>query len=525
MHITNLEPLLPPKFRGHNLKAAERLLIQKAPIGEWANLTADGQQHASDAGADPSNSANWGPDREIRAELIRWLCLGEEISKAVDFSGLRIYAAKIVGKLDLSFGNVPFPLNLRRCRFAPSAGDQHDDQHVSADLSYVTLPGLYLDGSFTEDLKLDGTQIKGDVFLGEGFHSAGQVSLSEANIGGSLSCRSGSFVGRRDPRTNESAPVLRANRARVGNLNLRNVSADGDVRLTGIQVAEHLDCTKGKFGSLNLDSAVVKGKFSWTQIKNSQPAILDLTNASVGSITDDEASWPQRGNLFLDGFIYERIVSEAIDAPARLKWLALQAKLAPQPYLQLAKFLRNVGDDDGARQVLFALEKRSRAGDRWPKKAEDLFSEATVGYGIYPGRAIWYACALAGLGWIVHRRAYRMGAMKPTEKEACDAFDLGEAPPHYPPFNPLIYSIENCVPLVKLGQDDLWRADPNPQSRAAPKTTGKLRGAVDSALDAIVPDWLVCPVALRWFRWIMIALGWLLATFFGAAISGMIHGS
>jgi len=54
---------------------------------------------------------------------------------------------------------------------------------------------------------------------------------------------------------------------------------------------------------------------------------------------------------------------------------------------------------------------------------------------------------------------------------------------------------------------------------------GKFRRAVNSALDAVVPNWTVRPVALRWFRWIMIGLGWLLATFFGAALTGFLKSS
>ena len=33
----------------------------------------------------------------------------------------------------------------------------------------------------------------------------------------------------------------------------------------------------------------------------------------------------------------------------------------------------------------------------------------------------------------------------------------GEAPPHYPVFNPLVYSLENFLPVVELHQDKYWR--------------------------------------------------------------------
>jgi hypothetical protein len=148
---------------------------------------------------------------------------------------------------------------------------------------------------------------------------------------------------------------------------------------------------------------------------------------------------------------------------------------------------------------------------------------AASGYGIYPRWAIWYLGGLAALGWIVHRRAQRVGAMAPTDKDAYAEFRKGRTPAHYQPFNPLIYSIENCIPLVKLGQDERWQPDPNPQRCAPPVAGGKLRRVLDSALDPFVPDWAMTPAALRWIRWIMIGLGWLLATFFVAGLSGIIR--
>jgi hypothetical protein len=41
-------------------------------------------------------------------------------------------------------------------------------------------------------------------------------------------------------------------------------------------------------------------------------------------------------------------------------------------------------------------------------------------------------------------------------------------------------------------------------------------------LDALVPDCAIRPVTLRWFRWIMISLGWLLAAFFVAGLAGIL---
>jgi len=267
-------------------------------------------------------------------------------------------------------------------------------------------------------------------------------------------------------------------------------------------------------------------------MQDGRGAILDLRNASVGAIEDEEASWPEKGNLFLDGFVYERISIGPADAGARLNWLDRQKEFTPQPYRQLAKVLRERANDEGAKQVLFELESRARAEDRrllvhspvrWLlNSTEDTFSGVTVGYGIYPTWAIGYSVGLAGLGWILFRRAQRVGAMAPTDKDAYAEFHDGKTPARRLPFNPLIYSVENCIPLVKLGQDERWQPDPNPQRSVPPLARRKFWRVVDSVLDFIVRDWAVTPTALRWFRWIMIGLGWLLATFFVAGLTGII---
>jgi len=60
---------------------------------------------------------------------------------------------------------------------------------------------------------------------------------------------------------------------------------------------------------------------------------------------DDGRELADRGNLYLDGFIYGRMVYGQTagvpgDAETRLRWLNLQPgkPFAPQPYLQLARY-------------------------------------------------------------------------------------------------------------------------------------------------------------------------------------------
>jgi len=260
---------------------------------------------------------------------------------------------------------------------------------------------------------------------------------------------------------------------------------------------------------------------------------LDLRGANVGSISDDKPSWPEKIKLHLDGFIYGSIPGNLRDASWRLWWLDRQTEFAPQPYRQLAKVLRDLGDDEGAKEVLSGLEQKSRiearrrviwAPVRWLKHADDDLSNAIVGYGIYPGRAIWLLGGLTALGWVVYRRANLAGAMAPVDKDAYDDFHAhGHPPGNCPPFNPLIYALENSVPLVKLGQDDHWQPDSTPTLRTPDPVTGWWAKLKRILLERWIPDRAISPTALRQLRWTMIIVGWLLATFFLAGLSGIIR--
>jgi hypothetical protein len=163
----------------------------------------------------------------------------------------------------------------------------------------------------------------------------------------------------------------------------------------------------------------------------------------------------------------------------------------------LSKVLREDGDDPGALRVLYEMEKRKHREVRhgWPARLWNPFFRGIIGYGIYPCRALWWLLLLIFLGWGVYRCGYSAGIIVPTNKEAYEIFSAGHGPPpNYPHFYASIYSAEHCFPAVSLGMKEAWSPDPN------------RRGVV---------------TALRIWRWGQILLGWVLATFFVAGITGI----
>jgi hypothetical protein len=565
--VDDLEALAQARFP--DLTQAELKLLRAAPKGETASCGPSDKD--DDPANDPAKADEWGHERVIRADLIRWLCVDREAKSAVDPRGIQVHAAKITGALDLSYVSVLFPLRLRRCRFT-------DD----ANLISTQVPALSLAGSRVLSINADGASVKGDIFLRDGFSAEGEVRLLGAQIGGSLSCRGGTF-------TNPGADALSADRAEVrgsvflnrgfsaegavrlpraqigsnldcsggtfknpgrhalhadganveGDVYLRGgFTAEGEVRLLGAQIGGDVACTGGGFGEVKGEAARIAGRLFWRGVKASEATRLHLTNASTGSLIDDEKSWPAKGNLLLDGFVYGHISGNSPrDAKTRLRWLERQDPFTPKPYRQLAKVLREAGDDSGARKVLFEMERRRRKEEdrrrreeignrrlslahsprltapmaagfrvclhlgRWGSRLWGWLLKWTIGYGFHPGWAIWGLLLLAALGWGLFRHGYFSGAMAPTDKEAyCFFRDHQRQPPsYYQRFTASVYSLENSLPFVSLGQKDHWTPDPNQQG------------------------WWRLASFLRGFRWGQILLGWLLATLFVAGVTGVVR--
>ena len=279
-----------------------------------------------------------------------------------------------------------------------------------------------------------------------------------------------------------------------GSVFLRNgFHAEGEVRLLGAQIGGALDCTGAAFSAqLTTEAAVIKGGLFWRSIVNPERATLNLTNASVGALVDDVESWPAPGKLILDGFVYERILGGPRDVQSRLEWLACQKDFTLQPYRQLAKVLRDEGNDTGARLVLFEMEHRRRKQeDRgWFARVWTRILRSTIGYGYYPAKALSWLAGLTVLGLILFWGGYAAGSIAPTDKDAYGSFKQNShLPPHYESFHASIYSLENALPLVKLGQVDRWQPDPNAERVCKPAKW-------------VSPPLCVAlsPTPLRWFR-------------------------
>ncbi len=131
-----------------------------------------------------------------------------------------------------------------------------------------------------------------------------------------------------------------------------------------------------------------------------------------------------------------------------------------------------------------------------------------------PIRICWPIAFTLMVGTLIFAGAFRSGAMiASVQVQPNYALSNGESKnlsAHYPPSQPFLYTLENTVPLVKLGMDEKWMPDPKHKPQPWFPQFNWL-------------DWLGW-FNSYWFlvtsRVLLIFLGWFQAGVLGAALLG-----
>jgi hypothetical protein len=493
-----LEAMAQQKF-GPALTAAERKLMHAAPMRDvpWLGPSDDPDNAANDT----SHGDKWAAERTVRAEVVAWMLADPNASRFVHPSGLALAGARVTGNLDLSYATVDKPLTLIRC-YVPDGINL-----LSAHLQDITVRRSRI-GQVLGNLAI----IHGDASFMNG--DFGSQSFMRARIDGTLDFSGARILNAADDAVN----LVEANV--TGDVLFHDgFTTDGIVFARLAKIAHDLSFHGAEFrgdGQLDAERAAIDGTFYWVDVKHTPKTVLDLEDARAGAIWDDEASWPAPGNLDLNGFVYGDIAGGPSDGPSRLRWLSLQPpEYRPQPFRQLAKVLSEMGRDEGAIQVRIAKEiaQRRLGHEGLAQRAWSTMLQYTIGFGYLPLRALWWIAGFVGLGTILFGWGYRMRVITPTEEGAYREFVArGEAPPHYPVFNPLIYSLENFLPVVELHQDKYWR--PNPRHSVPARTTQSGKMLDPSSLPSRL---------LRAYLWLHILAGWTITPLLFAGLSGLVR--
>jgi hypothetical protein len=481
------------------LSDGELKMLSAAPTRELAWVS--NKQDPDDKVNDLAKAESWGKERTIRADLLAWLVSDNEASKLVHPSGVGLAAARIAGRLDLSYFELIHPLTLFGCSIPDGI-----------DFSHAQLNSLDLRRSWTGTIDGNLSTVRGDFDLQLGRYDT--INLFRAEIGGNLNFSSSRLVG--DP------PVFAVLATIKGEVVLQDgVETSGVIDFSLAKIGQALSLNDARFigpgkSGLNADRATIGGTLYWVDIGKTTHTELVLSDAHAASLWDDEQSWPTPGNLYLDGFVYDGFAGGPNDERARLHWLRLQPpdlQSQPQPYRQLAKALRTEGREGGATQIEIARENAlTRFGGMtagtwlWRQTLR-----ATIGYGYRPLRALWWILGFVLLGNLLFRWGYAAGLITPTEEGAYLVFIGSGVPPrHYPAFSSFVYSLENFLPVVDLHQGTYWR--PNPYHH--PNKHG--RGIASSGNN-------LSPHLLRCYLWIHILAGWTITPLLFAGLAGLLR--
>ena len=317
-------------------------------------------------------------------------------------------------RIDLIGARIDGEMRIRRASIANMISLEDvvvgDDLWLTeSDIGYVGFSGTSIAGFAL----MHGTHISNSMLLDSGTVGRSLVMDENTRITGRLSL----------PGSNIKGGIYFAGATIDGVTNLNSITVDHDVILGGgssftdlvdlsfARIGGSLDFTGGKFASVDLTGARIAAELRLAAAGSvpefADNAELTLRNVTTNSLQDVADAWPRV--LHLEGFSYQRqIRTDGGDANAAgddgdragqlIGWLARQQPFSPQPYQQLAGILRQSGDNETAKAILFAGKQREwDVAHGWSKfwlSLQFLFT----GFGVHPQVAGLWVLALIAFG-------------------------------------------------------------------------------------------------------------------------------
>ncbi|MFJ7335230.1 membrane-associated oxidoreductase [Streptomyces sp. NPDC101116] len=422
------------------------------------------------AGEDPGQGADWGPERTVRAAVVRALLLSAPQEDG-ETAALRLAGARITGVLNLQYSDIDHAVRLSDCFF------ENVPVLYAARLRQLNLRRSVLPGLDAATLRVDGVLRLSDCLFD------GPVRLGGAQLSGALFL-DGADIG--EPPAGQ--PALQLNHVTVGDgLSAPGLHTRGEVRLSGASVAGTIDLNEARLqagagqvaldaetltvegdallreadvlGWIGLRGARIAGRLdlSHTRLANPGDAALRASSCTIGEL------WLRKGprmegtlnlrraqvevlflepevvpdEVLLNSLVYTSLTPHE-PAERRLAMLERDGEgYVPHAYEQLTAAYRRIGDDPAARRVQLAKQRRRRATLPWYGRLWGYVQDATVGYGFRPLRAAGWLVSLLAVGALAYA-LHHPAPLKPDEA---------------PQFNPVFYTLDLLLPVISFGQE------------------------------------------------------------------------
>ncbi|MFJ4269133.1 membrane-associated oxidoreductase [Streptomyces coelicoflavus] len=454
----------------NDLTPAESRLWRAFASGADVDFRAAAGSTAADSD-DPADGGTWGPERTVRASVLRSLLLDGPREEG-RVAALSLAGARVTGQLDLQYATVDHPVRLRHCHFDEAP------RFYGARLRELNLSESMLPGLISHAVRVEGvlrlTRARFD----------GMVRLAGAEITGSLY-----LEGARIEAPDTEGPVLQLNQAVLGaDLWAPGMRTVGEVRLTGARVAGTVNLNdtvldrpggtalQGETlaaeadvlmrradvrGRLELRGARIPGRLDLSHARLANPGgtALRASSCVIGELWLREGP-AVRGTLNLRRtqvdvlFLQPEMVPAWVQlndltytsliphepAGRRLPMLEKGDSYLPFTYEQLTAAYRRIGDDDAARLVQLAKQRRQRRTLPWYGRLWGHLQDVAVGYGFRPLRAGGWLLSLLAVGSVAYG-LHRPPPLKPAEA---------------PDFNPVFYTLDLLLPVISFGQESAF---------------------------------------------------------------------
>lgn len=510
------------------------------------------------------------------------------------FGGIRLLGARIAGDLDCSGAT------LVATRPASVGREESTAENAALSLDGATIGGAV----FLRATRVQGSVVANSLAVAKLFDArklfvcSGQVALDCAVLGGDVQFRGAAIRTSPPYAASPYEHALILTQARIaGSLRLDELfQADGPIDLSDARINGNLSIRAALFmghgefalvaqrmqveGAFHLDSRTCFGPQASARAQKESPklsdtltarqtdrlpllayvrgAALDLTEATVGSLSDQWAHWP-RGNRVL-GFRYSAIAGATSTRAAWwVRWLHLQrdedlrdltdrsqvsgrAGFKPQPWDQVMLALRVAGCLRDAEDVAIAKETAAHAFDRGLLHGLRRAWGVCAGYGYRPLRLLWALPFVYLFSGALYSLAASQGVMAPTNGDFLDKSEYRHCRPEYggnwsrcalapayPDFYPWTYALQMLLPAIELRQSKDWApvpwvrpVQPMPAG-AATATSAWLAATPASTSDEAQAELSPLGVCTLGWSWCESTIGLVAPVLVGLALTGLIR--
>ncbi|MGX1026642.1 membrane-associated oxidoreductase [Streptomyces sp. SAI-097] len=448
----------------NDLTPAESRVWRAFASGALVDFRARDDEDAADGGS-------WGPARTVRASVLRSLLLDGPRAEG-EVPALNLAGVRVTGALELQYATVDHPVRLRHCHFedAPSL---YAARLRDLNLSESVLPGLIahairVEGvlrltraRFAGTVRLGGAEITGSLYLestrihapdteepvlqlnqavlgadlwAPGLRARGRVRLDGARVAGTVNLADA--VLDQPGGTALQAETLAAEADVV----LRHAEVRGRIELRGARIPGRLDLSHARLvnpgGTALRASSCVIGEL-WLRQGPAAEGSLNLRRSQVEVLFLEPEAVPHW--VQLNDLTYTALIPHE-PAERRLPMLEKGDSYLPFTYEQLTAAYRRIGDDDAARRVQLAKQRRHRRTLPRYARLWGHLQDVTVGYGFRPLRAGGWLLSLLAVGSV----AYGLHHPPPLKPEEA------------PGFNPVFYTLDLLLPVISFGQENAF---------------------------------------------------------------------